>query len=331
MEDIVELINLWSEERGLATNTQRAYALEVERFAYWISCIRGMSIYSCTSQHIVEYFDVLQLDPSNQHSQFHIRRRKALSPSSVEQTRRILKAFYEWGVRTRRLATNPLWDLRPQVSQQELSNTLVKQPEIDPIVSRSATLDMSEGALRLASIIHLGFWVGASAAEIAELTVNDLELNEGGAYLSLPLRHSPSKTKVELPPQVAETLQNYLGKRYGEKLASLTGEEPLISSLDGAFAVTGWAIWRTVHAWQDSQRPMDVSTPKGLRALRRSFIEIASSVGIQETVVARHLRRKRLSLSQVNALAENVRQGLYDSVARKITNNGRAKRQPTLP
>lgn len=326
MEEAFKLIDAWLGGRRLAKNTERLYRLEAERFTAWLTS-SNHSISSCSKEQLETYLVVLQQEPTDIKSGFNVRRRKALAQRSIEQTRRILCTFFDWAVKTEHLHRSPMWGIhakKPRVrssptrAENQLRRTL---PNILGIELEAID---DEEKLRLATIVHLAFWAGASTSEIASLKIRHIRTTTSASFISLPKkRTSVGRVDIELPRATQELIQRYLlvqAKRTGRNNSD---DRSLIVSLKSRSPVSGWTVCHTVRKWLG--RPENkVNWPyEGLRSLRRNFIKLATDVGIQEITISVHLRCQRVGLPNLAkrthrpfTMYNSVKQKLFDPEAR---------------
>jgi site-specific recombinase XerD len=296
--NLSSLILRWLASRDLAENTRRLYELELNRFASWIT-LHQRPLSAIRSSDLREYLDVLAMAPDDRACQFSVRRRKPLSGRSLEQTRRILHAFFEWAARHRHVKTSPFWEAETSVSTQ-LTQRVPAVAAPKPTAEMTALLRGKVGRiddlrqLRTAAISHLIFWLGASAKEVARLTIGDIHVREGRPFVSLA---APGGGYVDrlLPGKSHEVLQRYLTLRLGvQSSPTMTG--PLICSLRSGKGISPAAIAQILRAMKPpALEPNEPSRgAPSARQLRQLFLSLAGKEGIQDRAVAKHLRVSRL-------------------------------------
>lgn len=320
MKEIIALITEWVRERAMSPNTQRFYELELTRFGSWIQ-MHGYSLSTLSSVDIQSYLTVLQHEPEDQRSQFHVRRKKALSLQSIEQTRRTIHAFFEWGVRKGHFVRNPLWEERGGVINQRMPDSEPRPKatsltrEITQLLRANGDDLSGEKILRVATIAHLAFWAGASREEIAKLKVDDFCHANGAATISLP---TPSKesAKILIPNHSASIIYRYLQSR-GDAVPSIA-EAPLVTSLKSHDPVTGWSVRHILRGWQHKKLPEDRSHQVvGPRQLRMAFQGLALEKFVQERIIARHHRIRQLQTS-IEPLASADTTRLHKAVTQAL-------------
>jgi len=301
MKEIIALTKQWVDERALSPNTQRVYELELSRFGAWIQ-MHSYSLSTLRTLNIRSYLTVLQREPEDQQSQFHVRRKKALSPRSLEQTYRVLHAFFEWGVRKGHLARNPLWE-KAADDQDDMERTVPQGRTANPDLSKEIThllraegIDLSgEETLRVATIAHLAFWAGASREEIAKLKIEDFVSENRTDSILLPMPDG-EPTNIPIPKNSASIIRNYLHSRGGDDVA-LLAKAPLVASLNTGEFISGWSVRHTLRMWQHETLPEDrIHQVVGPRQLRKAFQGLALGKAIQERIIARHHRIKKLQM-----------------------------------
>lgn len=298
MKEIIELTTQWVHTRALSPNTRRFYELELTRFGSWIE-MHGYSLSTLSAIDIRSYLTVLRHEPEDQRSQFHVRRKKALSQQSIEQTRRTLHAFFEWGVRKGHFARNPLWKERAEDLNQRMPDPK-QRPKVPGLTREIAQLLRANGdnvsgeaILRVATIAHLAFWAGASREEIARLRVDDFCYENGVATILLPT-HGGESAKIPIPNHSASIIYRYLQSRREGAAPALAGT-PLVTSLKSSDPVTGWSVRYILRRWQQKKLPENRSHQVvGPRQLRMAFQGLAFGKAVQERIIARHHRIKQL-------------------------------------
>lgn len=320
MEGLFAVINSWLASRAIAKNTSRLYRLELERFFAWLRA-SGREFPAVTSADVEAYLAVLQKEPSNTGTGFHMRRRKALTYRSIEQTRRTLLAFFNWAVKTERLQRNPVWTIdvprpsRPSRPRAGIERTL--HVTLQKMLTLDVELVDDEEELRLATIVHLAFWAGASSSELAFLLAKDFRSAGRNGYLSLPLRHTDELTEIQLPTETRDIVMRYLELRRERGRMKSLADKPLVASLRSDAPLSGWSICNEVRKWRYRSSQNGVKTYGGLRGLRRSFIKLAVESGAQELLLSRHLRCQRVGLPSV-VLPEQRPAKLYAAIANRL-------------
>lgn len=323
MNEIIALTKQWVDARALSPNTQRFYELELSRFGAWIH-IHNYSLSTLSGLDIRAYLTVLQHEPEDQQSPFHVRRKKALSPRSLEQTYRVLHAFFEWGVRKGHLARNPLWE-RAADGRDDIERTVPQGYAENPDLSKEIThllraegMDLSgEETLRVATIAHLAFWAGASREEIAKLKVEDFVYGNMTASILLPMPDG-EPANIPIPKNSASIIRSYLQSRGGDDVA-LLAKDPLVASLNTGEFISGWSVRHTLRRWQHKTLPEDrIHQVVGPRQLRKAFQGLALGKAIQERIIARHHRIKKLQMP-VEPLKNAHTKRLHTAVSKALS------------
>ncbi|MEK7529768.1 MAG: hypothetical protein AAB570_02495, partial [Patescibacteria group bacterium] len=176
----------------------------------------------------------------------------------------------------------------------------------------------SEEKLRLATIVHLAFWAGASRSEIALLKVRDFRTTRGRAFINLPKKAASKKIEVELPHMTGEIINRYFAVRNQRSVKKNESNQPLIASLRGHAHLSGWTIWHAVRKYQQRSRPKGSDTYQGLRNLRRNFVKLAVESGAQEQAISIHLRCQRVGLPEMAEHKLDVN-ALYSVIGQTIS------------
>lgn len=320
------LIRKWLDSlTPLSESTLKQYNREGERFVAWLQA-RSNDLTSCNADDLNTYFGVLQHPPSDERSAFHVRRRKALSESSLRQSRRIVGLILSWATREEYMARNPFWEAsshwrtarRPQLPPAK--STPPREVILQAVATRTS-LDESEESLRARVIAHLAFWSGAVSSEISDLKLGDVKGEGEDTFLCLPGADCASVQFVALPDATRHVIDAYVAVR-AKRGDNPEGDAPLVASLRSGQKVSAWTIWHAVRSWDFLEdRPLAASPQQ----LRRAFQEAAVQGGAQEREVAKHLRRQglpKLAVSpvQVNAkrLLKVVRRTLKDGAPREL-------------
>lgn len=318
---ILSLIQSWLTSRPLAPNTLRLYQLETTRFAAWLTT--HPSPHSTVNPDDIDnYLDALQYAPTDTRSQFDVRRRKGLSESSLNQARQILNSFFSWATKAGHMARNPMWDCKHAGLRSRVSHRVRDNQSGAPVLPDGLSRALCGGAdlkteeyLRAASIAHLAFWVGASRAEIAALRLGDVTFSL--AKPSVRLTNSVgSQEQIPMPTHSCEVIREYIRhrQRWHEKLEP---DAPLIASLRSSRGVSGWTVRYALRKWQESMSK-DRQLLVGPQQLKRLFQGAAIEGGIQERIVARHLRVDRLVVPPVS-LRQVAEKQLHEAVTRQIS------------
>lgn len=298
MPNLVSLVENWIDSRGVSPNTRRLYELELSRFNAWLSS-QSRHIAGVDATDINSYLAVLEREPEDSASPFHVRRKKALGPRSREQTRRILHAFFEWAARHHHIPRSPFWDaptlladFRPQSPPPIIVPPL--SDSIRQLLSKMPQRPYRLADLRAATIAHLAFWLGTSRSEIAALKADDFIEQKGHAVIRLP---TPPQGVVEmpLPPQTTQLIRSYLDLRL-RTYPNRNKPMPLVGSLRSDNSVGPSVIRQVLTTWQEKAESPNVDDvgPLNARRLRQSFETIANRLKVQERVIAKHFRTERL-------------------------------------
>lgn len=321
MSDIISLANQWIEARRLAPNTRRLYDLEINRFAEWMG-LRERGVREVGARDVQEYLIALGVDPGGSSEPFHRRRKKALNPRSREQARRILHAFFEWAARERHIEHSPFWNgSDPEVVLRPQPSPPIEVPPLSGPMRR-LLCQMPEKPYRLEElravvVAHLAFWLGASRNEIATLTTDDFIEQKTGATLRLPLPDGGHVEK-QVPPQTRRVIRCYLETR-SKHNPSDDAPAPLIGSLKTGRRIGPAAIRQVLAHWVKTDQEADIPMgPVCPRQLRQSFESIAHKIAIQERVVAKHFRTKKLLSAIDGGPVPYHPNQLYAEVGREI-------------
>lgn len=298
MNEVNKISNIWIKNRELSKNSFRLYQLELERFSAWMD-FRNLILCDLTPILMSEYLECLKFDPKDNRSQFHIRRKKALSESSIEQSRRILNAFFEWALKNSYISRSPFWTF---LENDELFKSVTKSAKFQPNLSikikkvlYTKTNYEDEVNLRAATIANLAFWVGASREEIARLTVGNFIVKHNCNYIALPYNKGKAIAKILLPKQAGLVIQQYLKCRKKQN-SLLSSNAALVASIKTGEFMTGWSIRHTLRNWQKDEFVDQRVSIVGPRQLRQAFQGFAVRKEIPERIISEHFRVRNLTL-----------------------------------
>jgi site-specific recombinase XerD len=298
MIEVNKVIDLWIKNRKLSRNSFRLYELELERFSAWMD-FKNLTTDGLTSVVMNEYLECLKFDPEDNRSQFYVRRKKGLSESSIEQSRRILNAFFEWALKNGHMSRNPFWiTFNSSTILKNKINELPSPPILSKIVKKVLSTHSyfdDEVNLRFATIAHLAFWVGATREEISQLKIGDFVKEQNVSYILLPFEKGNITARVPIPKQSSLVIQKYLKCRRDQNYL-LDSDVALVSSIKSGEFLSGWSIRHILRSWQKEVATEQPTSVVGPRQLRQAFLEIAIRKNIPERVICNHLRVKNLTL-----------------------------------
>jgi site-specific recombinase XerD len=315
MHSDLSVIHEWlTLPRPLSRRTYTAYEREAERFLAWLQKA-SKSMATCSHVDIEAYLSALQICPQENQG-LHTRRRKALSASSLVQSRRILGLIFSWANREGYIPKNPI---RLASRKQEGTINNGKTSAYNHGIDTKAVLgqcegDDSEESLRARTIAHLAFWLGATSSEIADLVMDSVVEINGKKFLSFcSLRTDDEKHLLEIPKETQRLMHTYIQLRI-KKGQDISCDAPLIASLRGGGKVSAWTVWHALQEWDDLPSNSPRLTPQ---QLRRKFQNAAINEGVQERELAAYLRRHHvvsspIPWSQVNT--KRIRASVYKAL-----------------
>jgi integrase/recombinase XerD len=148
-------------ERGLAVNTQRAYARDLVKL---FACLEK----SGTPWDRAAEADLVRL--------IHDQSRAGLSPRSLARLISALKAFYRWAVLEGRLEKSPALNLTSPKAWQSLPKFL----QVREVEALLAQPDLSEDrGLRDKAMLEVMYAAGLRVSELTGLRIQDARLRDG--------------------------------------------------------------------------------------------------------------------------------------------------------
>jgi site-specific recombinase XerD len=177
-------------------------------------------------------------------------RKSTIAPATYNQRLAILSSFYEYAIRMRHLAENPIH----QVARRKVDvygaatalNYLSLQRKLRAI-DRTTPAGLRDYAL-LAVALH----TGRRVSELASLRWADLHLVDDQVTLNFPRAKGGKAMRDVLPRAAAKALLAWLYAHYGAQLGDLSHDAPLWPSLsrqNRGKAMTGQAIADVCQRW----------------------------------------------------------------------------------
>lgn len=203
----------------------------------------------------------------------------ARNARSSNRDKSILSSLFKWARKHKYLQWNPAADV-----------SRVPEPKLMPVAlsakEQERLLDLSrqtKSGLRNHSIIHLVLNTGLRAAEVSNLRLEHLHLDEGWVHVE---KGKGSKDRsVPLRPIVVESLRYYWEACRRHQIAAPGCEDAVFISTKG----TQWGHPLTVDALEDMLKPLliKIGRPKGnMHVLRHSFAVNLLRRGVHIAVIS---------------------------------------------
>ncbi len=275
-----EAVELWLVVRRvpLSAASERAYRGEVGRLAaYAASVLKSLHAGELSENEWLEYLRSMKFDRSS----ILPRRSVTLSPSSLDQARRITASFLRWlhdqGVLSwtpDRVVARGTSRARSPIVLVPLANRPEAACEFRAALSGNLPASPSLKELRAHLVLNFAYWGGLTTSEIAQLKVSNLRVLPGQRGLDIRLE-SPQSPPAQ-PHHVAKLWRKYLAVRT-EIAGHLNPERPAIVGLRTSEPLSSWAVWAIMKEWEESFGRRLTSS-----SLRRDYLDTRTGVARQE-------------------------------------------------
>lgn len=275
IKQILGVGDQWLDASPRQPATQRAYRIEIQRFARWLAATGAGQAPQFPANVVMAYLDDIASDDPKAHSRTGVSR--TLKASSVLQTKRILTALLMWAAETGQLplalaTQGRRWKRRaPEYLGEQHHDAPARPPVRTPL--------SEEGKARSAFVTALSYWTGASPQQIARLRRRSLKVE--GVVLQVHLPDGSGQMTVSYGPPAMVTMWRRL------KELSHSSEFAIVR-LGCASPVSPSTISREL-------RQATPGNGSNARALRRAGIETLRGQGWPEAVVLRQYRRRSLA------------------------------------
>ncbi len=276
---------LWLEE-GLAKNTLAAYRRDLTLFAQWLHDEHGRALLQAEEADLQAYFAA---------------RHASTRATSANRRLTVLKRFYRWGLRERRIQQDPTLKLQPAKQPLRVPKTLT-EAQVEALLAAPDTA--TPLGLRDRTMIELMYASGLRVSELVGLKTFHVGLNEG------VLRVTGKGNKERLVPfgEVArDWLQRYLAEARPALLRGRTTEDLFVTR---AGRTPGTAMTRTMF-WVTVKRMSaraGITAPLSPHTLRHAFAThllnhgadlravqmLLGHADISTTTIYTHVARERL-------------------------------------
>lgn len=302
--DLLALTEQWIKERQLKSNTVRSYRVEISRLTDWLVAHKKVNSYDDLRRaSLAEFLKWIAESRAN----------KAAAPNlfvaneaSLNQTRRIARAFLLWVASQKGLPLSASWNDADLPASEQRSTP--KNPVLASVLLPKAACDIllaNHGpttfeAARDVLMANMAFWCCATTSELASLLVDEMQIRRG----AIDIRFSGENARqVCLPPHLDALARNYLHRRQKQK--STGPVDYLFVEEVSALPLKSWTIRRRVAAACASDQTHELTPQK----LRRAFIETCSPLSISGRDTAyrsgNHAIRMAASSHDLDAAALN--------------------------
>lgn len=262
---------------GLSESAKLAYRGEVNRLAEFMA---GLGIRGARQMREAHWLDYLGALMQNR-TAIASRRRAALRVTSALQAARITRLFLRHCYVRGWIGWVPLGPRRCRVERAPRETRLTRE-SVELLFG--PTPENEEWARALAAI-SLAFWATMNPREIAAARRSHLcEVTEQGAEIIVPGRPGP----VMLPAIALRHLNAYHRLRRELRAEEAADEGvPLVSQIGTYEPLTGHRIWTLLKVWPPDATAGKVQLVLGARALRDSFLTLATRAPMSELVAVR--------------------------------------------
>jgi site-specific recombinase XerD len=301
----------------LSQSSRVAYTGEVVRLAEHLASSRVRRISQVSQAHWQSYLETLVTTRHTVRS----RRTEGLKGSSALQAARITRGFLRYCWQEGWISWVPgLGNYRCTAGSEQAAPARAVPAVLAEVLLE--THSQNEATARVRSAAALAFWGGLKPEEIAQLRAEHLRSSARTYELTVPGRANAMLVAAPLAKQLDQ---------YRRIRASSIGHEPaegaaLVSQLGSYRALTGNSVWALLRTWPTAID--SVPLPLGAKALRDSFLVLASEASMQRlSAASRLMGRSHVCLPRRAAL--EVRSDAVADVSLAVLAQLRALRHRT--
>tara|TARA_B100001094_G_C18133157_1_gene773465 strand:- start:488 stop:1420 length:933 start_codon:yes stop_codon:yes gene_type:complete len=271
---ITEFTDYLSHQRYYSEHTIRNYQMELRRAASLL-------------KRTPDQADINWMQVSTQDIQTLVMRlhQKKQSPRSIALTLSALRSFYDYLILQQHIRDNPALHVKAPKAQ----NKLPQHMDIDAVFQLLNIDPHDPLAARDAAMIELFYSSGLRLAELAQLNISDLDLNEAWVRV---LGKGRKERQVPVGRQAIEALKHWLSMR---PLLLKTHQDALFISQRGR-RISHSAIQNRLHYWGQRGLLQEKVHP---HKLRHSFATHMLEASGDLRAVQELLGHKNLSTTQV--------------------------------
>jgi site-specific recombinase XerD len=228
---LVDFTEAWLRNRRLSAHTRAAYQRDVTAWLRWCDH-RGVEPLAASFLHVNEYARDLE-------STVDARSGRPLTPATVARRLSGLSSWYDFLVKLRAVAANPVDGAdRPRVGRDHSATLGLAAAEVDALLA-AADADEGPQAARHRAMLALLADLGLRVGELVGLDVTDLGRERGHRTIRFIGKGGKPRRRA-LAPGTAAALDAYLAVRPGP------AEGPLFITTSGA-RVDRHAVFRLVR------------------------------------------------------------------------------------
>ena len=262
---------IWLED-GLAPNTLTAYRRDLTGLSVWLGS-RGTTLLTAHEANLAQYF-------ADKHA--------TTLASTANRRLAVLRRFYRWAIRERRVAQDPTLRLksatRPPRFPKSLSEAqveaLLRAPDTDTILG-----------LRDRAMLELLYATGLRVSELVGLTLSQLSLQEG---LVRVFGKGGKERIVPLGAEARNSLERYLKDSRGALLGQRVADALFVTQR--ASAMTRQMFWLLIKRYAAVAA---IDAPLSPHGLRHAFATHLLNHGADLRVVQLLLGHADISTTQI--------------------------------
>ena len=262
---------IWLED-GLAPNTMTAYRRDLTGLSVWLGS-RGTTLLTAHEADLAQYF-------ADKHA--------TTLASTANRRLAVLRRFYRWAIRERRVAQDPTLRLksatRPPRFPKSLSEAqveaLLRAPDTDTILG-----------LRDRAMLELLYATGLRVSELVGLTLSQLSLQEG---LVRVFGKGGKERIVPLGAEARNSLERYLKESRGALLGQRVADALFVTQR--ASAMTRQMFWLLIKRYAAIAA---IDAPLSPHGLRHAFATHLLNHGADLRVVQLLLGHADISTTQI--------------------------------
>jgi len=262
---------IWLED-GLAPNTLAAYRRDLSGLSVWLGS-RGITLVAAHEADLAQYF-------ADKHA--------TTLASTANRRLAVLRRFYRWAIRERRVAHDPTLRLKsatrpprfPKSLSEEQVEALLRAPETE------TTLGLRDRAM-----LELLYATGLRVSELVGLTLPQLSLQEG---LVRVFGKGGKERIVPLGAEARNSLERYLKESRGVLLGQRVADALFVTQR--ASAMTRQMFWLLIKRYAAVAA---IDAPLSPHGLRHAFATHLLNHGADLRVVQLLLGHADISTTQI--------------------------------
>lgn len=278
-ELICDYLTLLQKQKNYSQNTIRAYENDLSCFAQWLK-----------NQGITSAAAIGDLTLAQLRSFWALRRSESITAQSMRRGQSAMRGLFRFAMRSRIISNNPAQLMESPKRKRPLPKAL---EESDLNVLLNAPDRETAMGLRDLAILELLYGSGLRVAEVADLKINDIDIEEGSARVT---GKGNKERIVPVTPAACRAVKNYLGHRRPSDSQSQHSNVLFINRL--GTPLTTRSIARMINKYVRQQAMLMNITP---HQLRHSFATHLLNNGADIRAVQEMLGHTNLSTTQIYA------------------------------